>query len=162
MLTCTRLAGIEGLWLADQRWEAPPLSHLTHLQLKHAALLLQVLGDLAAADLGAHHPVLPRQLPLFLLDLGAGTGQSQCFNWPGIRSQRTALKEMSGTWTSKRLSCKDLTVEPVSRNCAFWKSLPPAQLEWWREWSNYTLRCYLVMCRTDFLCYSVVIYTEVR
>lgn len=46
------------------------VAHLTHLQLEETTLLLHVLGDLAAAEFGADHAVLPRVLPLLLLDLG--------------------------------------------------------------------------------------------
>lgn len=46
------------------------VAHLTHLQLEETTLLLHVLGDLSAAELGADHAVLPRVLPLLLLDLG--------------------------------------------------------------------------------------------
>lgn len=44
-------------------------AHLAHLQLKEAALLLHFLCNLAAAELGANHPMLPGVFPLLLLDL---------------------------------------------------------------------------------------------
>lgn len=51
--------------------------HLAHLQLEEASLFLHVLGNLAAAELGADHAMLPGVFPLLLLNLRPAASQTR-------------------------------------------------------------------------------------
>lgn len=64
-------------------------AHLTHLQLEQPPLLLHLLCNLSATELGANHPVLPGMLPLLLLSLRSAEIKNMRWNMFSTRHLKT-------------------------------------------------------------------------
>lgn len=63
-------------------------THLAHLELEEASLLLHLLGDFGPRDLGADHSVLLGVLALLLLDLCTGERERERRKRPLRRRQQ--------------------------------------------------------------------------